>query len=158
MKDLRMQAIAPHRAGHGLESLRILVADDNDELRGAMQRLFRVLGYSVDAVSNGREAVEAAARQEYGLVLLDLQMPEMNGLEAARSIRSDCPGGARARIIGLSAEVAEFPSFKAAGMDAYLRKPILLTDLIGILSRLPGLNRSSTSDLIGSACPTLSEC
>lgn len=151
-----MQAIAPHRAGYGFESLRILVADDNDVLRGAMQRLFRLLGHSADAVSNGREAVEAAARQEYGLILLDIEMPEMDGLEAARLIRSDCSGGTRARIIGLSAEVAELPSLKAAGMDAYLRKPVLLADLIGVLSRLPRLNRTSTSDVIGPTWSTVS--
>jgi polar amino acid transport system substrate-binding protein len=135
-----------------------LVADDNDVLRNAVQSLFRLLGHSVDAVSNGREAVEAATRQEYGLVLLDIEMPEMDGLEAARSIRSDCPGGARARIVGLSAEVAELPSFVASGMDAYLRKPILLTDLIGILVRLPRLNRLSAPDVIGPAWPTISGC
>jgi CheY-like chemotaxis protein len=132
-----MQApFSPGPTTDGPGSLRILVADDNENLRGAVQRLFRLLGYSVDAVANGREAVEAAARQEYGLVFLDIQMPEMDGLEAARSIRGDCRGGDRPRIVGLSAEGAEPAAFEAAGMDDYLMKPVLFADLVRILNQL----------------------
>jgi polar amino acid transport system substrate-binding protein len=146
MTEPRMQANLPSLpATAGPGSLRILVADDNEMLRGAVQSLFRLLGYSVDAVANGREAVEAAARQEYALVLLDIQMPEMNGFEAARSIRGDCPSGDRTRIVGLSAEGEETASFGAAGMDDYLRKPVLFADLVRILNRLPRLDRTSTT-------------
>jgi two-component system sensor histidine kinase/response regulator len=138
-----MQAsFSPCPTTDGPGSFRILVADDNENLRGAVKSLFRLLGYSVDAVANGREAVEAAARQEYGLVFLDIQMPEMDGLEAARSIRGDCPGGDRTRIVGLSAEGTEPAAFEAAGMDDYLMKPVMFADLVRILNQLPRSNRS----------------
>jgi CheY-like chemotaxis protein len=155
MRELRMKAaLPPGPPAEGPASLRILVADDNEVLRGAVQKLFRLLGYTVDVVSNGREAVEAAARREYGLVLLDVQMPEMDGLEAARSIRGDCPGGDRTRIVGLSAEMTESASCAAVGMDDYLRKPVLLADLIGVLSRLPRPTRISASDMREAARPS----
>ncbi|WP_168221495.1 response regulator [Aquisphaera giovannonii] len=114
--------------------LRILLADDNKLLRASIRALLRGLGHSVEAVSNGREAVESAAREEFDVVLLDVQMPEMGGLEAARALRRQA-GGHRPRIVGLSAEGVEHGAYSVAGMDAFLVKPIRLADLIGITAR-----------------------
>lgn len=129
------------------DPMRILVAEDNEFLREAMRGIFRLLGYTVDVVANGREAVEAASRREYELVFLDIQMPEMNGLDAARSIRSDSEesGRARIRIVGLSAEAGESTCCEAAGMDDYLLKPVVIDDLVGVLNQLPRSRRESVA-------------
>jgi len=115
---------------------RILLVDDNVTLRSAMRGLLTSLGYQVDVASNGQEAVEAATDREYGVVMLDIQMPEMDGFEAARSIRSDGRGRDRTWIVGLSAEGDEGVSLEAAGMDAYLTKPLRIAELIDILGKL----------------------
>jgi CheY-like chemotaxis protein len=114
---------------------RILLVDDNVTLRSAMRGLLTSLGYLVDVASNGQEAVEAATDREYGVVMLDIQMPEMDGFEAARSIRSDGRGRDRTWIVGLSAEGDEGVSLEAAGMDAYLMKPLRISELIDILGK-----------------------
>src|SRR5258707_13257 len=79
--------------------LRILIAEDNEMLRYSVRELLRGFGHLVEAVANGREAVEAAARQAYDLVFLDIHMPELCGLETARTLRRISPGGGQARII-----------------------------------------------------------
>ncbi len=112
--------------------LRILVADDDDVLRGAVRGLLRSLGYSVEVVINGREAIEAAAREDFDLVFLDAHMPELGGREAAYLLRQQQSGERRPRIVGLSAdsEEAEFSAW--AGIDDFLIKPIRLADLVRV--------------------------
>jgi CheY-like chemotaxis protein len=109
--------------------LRILVADDNEMLGAAVQGLLRSLGHSVDVVTNGREAIESAARGDFDVVFLDVQMPEMDGFAVAHSLRQKHRGGLRPRIIGLSAERPERKSYVAAGMDDFLQKPVRLAEL-----------------------------
>jgi len=98
-----MPASLPRPISSGQAQLRILVADDNKMLRTAVRGLLRILGHSVEAVANGREAVASALRGNFDLVLLDIQMPEMGGLEAARLLRQQDTGQRRPRIIGMSA-------------------------------------------------------
>jgi two-component system, sensor histidine kinase len=114
--------------------LRILIAEDNEMLRYSVRELLRGFGHLVEAVANGQEAVEAGARQAYDLVFLDIQMPELCGFEAARTLRRVSPGGGQARIIGFSAERRDAETYEAAGMDDFLDKPVLLADLIRVLS------------------------
>jgi CheY-like chemotaxis protein len=113
--------------------LEILVADDHEFLRAAMRGLLRGLGHCVDVVTNGREAIEAAAHRDYDVIFLDVQMPEMGGFEAALVLRQTCPDGDRTRIIGVSGEEDCEESIVAAGMDAFLLKPVRLGDLMRIL-------------------------
>jgi CheY-like chemotaxis protein len=113
--------------------LRVLVADDHEMLRTAVRGLLQNLGCSVAVAANGREAVEMASTEVFDLVLLDLQMPEMGGLEAARSIRRRQGGGRPPCIIGLSAEVEERVVCDAAGMDDFIAKPVRIADLIQLL-------------------------
>jgi len=113
--------------------LRILVADDNEMLRVAIRGLLRNLGHAVEVVANGREAVEAAAHDDYDLVFLDIQMPEMGGFEAARLCRQENTRGQPPRIVGLSGEPEDRETYAAAGMDDFLVKPIRLTDLVHVL-------------------------
>ena len=130
-----MSAILPLNTARMPVPLRILVADDNEMLRAAVRGLLEGLGHSVDVVANGREAVESAAREDFDLVFLDVQMPEMDGFEAARSLRHRHAGGRRPRIIGLSGESEERESYAAAGMDDFLIKPVRLADLVHVIRR-----------------------
>jgi CheY-like chemotaxis protein len=113
--------------------LKILLVDDNEVLLTAVRGLLRLMGHAADVARNGREAVEAAARRAYDVVLLDVQMPEMGGFETARTLRRDVPGGTRPRIIGCSGESADREWYTAAGMDDFLVKPVRPGDLERVL-------------------------
>jgi CheY-like chemotaxis protein len=115
--------------------LKILIADDDEIVRIAFRELIRVVtGHDVDAARDGREAAEWAARVDYDLILLDSQMPVMDGFEAASRIRrqgrSGCPF-----IVGISAE-PDYARAWAAGMDAFLVKPVLHGDLTRVLDQV----------------------
>lgn len=114
-------------------SLRILLAEDEEVLRTALQGLLRLMGHTTDVARNGREALEAAKRQTYDVVLLDVQMPVMGGFETAARLRSDLSSAQMPRIVGLSGEPQEERVYEAAGMDAFLNKPVRLSDLAGVL-------------------------
>jgi CheY-like chemotaxis protein len=114
--------------------LRILVADDNAMLRAALRGILRSQGHLAESVANGREAVEEAARRVYDLVILDIHMPEMDGLEAALALR-DRRTHCAPWIVGLSADddgIADDPS---AGFDDFLKKPVGARDLAQMVER-----------------------
>jgi CheY-like chemotaxis protein len=89
------------------------------------------LGYRADTASNGVEAVQACERQQYDVVLMDIQMPQMDGIEATQQIRTYQKHYHRPHIIALTAHVHDEQrrQFLNAGMDDYIRKPIQVTDL-----------------------------
>jgi CheY-like chemotaxis protein len=116
-------------------TLRILVADDNTLIRTALRGLLRNLGHSVAMVSNGRQAVEMALGTDFDLVFLDMQMPEMGGMEAARLLRHSGRDGHGPRIVGISGGGQDARSCEASGMEEILPKPVLLADLIRIITR-----------------------
>lgn len=107
--------------------LSILFADDNAVLRLSVRAMLRALGHQIDVVHNGLEAVDAASRGEYDVVLLDVQMPVMGGLEAADRIARG--RGRRPRIVAVSAEVGGAGLDEAFGIDAVLEKPLRLDAL-----------------------------
>jgi CheY-like chemotaxis protein len=111
--------------------LRILVAEDNPVNQLVAVRLLERLGYAADVVGNGREVLDRLERVTYDVVLMDIQMPEMNGLEASRAICARWPAERRPRIIAMTAEAMreDRESCLAAGMDDYLVKPVRLEDL-----------------------------
>ncbi len=115
--------------------LRILVADDNEMLRAAVRGLLERLGHSVDVATDGREAVESAAREHFDIVFLDLQMPRMDGREAAARLREE-HGGACPWIVGLSGDAEDSEYLAALGMDDFVAKPARLRDFRRILERL----------------------
>ncbi len=106
--------------------LRILVAEDNLVNQRVIMRLLQKLGYSPDLADNGRECLEAFRRQDYDLCLMDVQMPEMDGVEATRRIRVELPEDRQPTIVALTANVAEADRRHCldAGMDDYLAKPV----------------------------------
>ena len=89
------------------------------------------LGYKADAVLNGREAIQALERQQYDLVLMDIVMPKMSGLDATKEIRRRFPASKQPKIIALTAYV--IPNSREicleSGMDDYLGKPIQMNEL-----------------------------
>jgi signal transduction histidine kinase/DNA-binding response OmpR family regulator len=117
--------------------LRILVAEDNALNQRLLLRLLARMGYRADVAGNGIEAVEAIERQPYDLVFMDMQMPEMDGLEATGAIRSRARGAEQPRIIALTANATTEDRERClgAGMDDYLPKPIQIPELVTILER-----------------------
>ena len=116
--------------------LRILLAEDNVVNQKLAMRLLQQMGYRADLASNGAEAVESVARQIYDVVLMDVQMPEMDGLEATRRITGRWPEGGRPRIIAMTANAmqGDREACLAAGMDDYITKPIRVNQLLEALN------------------------
>ena len=114
--------------------LRILVAEDVATNQRLILRILERLGYQADIAANGIEALEAIQRQSYDVVLMDVQMPEMDGLEATCEIVRLWPDS-RPRIIALTANAmaGDREIFLRAGMDDYLSKPIRVPDLVKAL-------------------------
>ena len=117
-------------------SRRVLVVDDNPVNLLVARGLVEKAGYSVEVARNGREAVDAVGREDFALVLMDCQMPEMDGLEATRQIRAS---GNRSStpIVALTASglPEELAACRAAGMDDCLVKPVSASMLQRALSR-----------------------
>jgi len=117
--------------------LRILLAEDNMINQKVVVRLLERLGYRADAVANGLEVLEALGRAPYDVVLMDVHMPEMDGLEASRKIVETWPRARRPRIIAITAAATHQDRDQCfeAGMDDYISKPIELQELTEALKR-----------------------
>ena len=115
--------------------LRILLAEDNVVNQRVALKLLERLGYRADVASNGFEVLEALARQPYDLILMDVQMPEMDGLEATRAIGARWALGERPRIVAMTANAmaGDREMCLAAGMDDYITKPIRVDALVEAL-------------------------
>jgi two-component system, sensor histidine kinase and response regulator len=117
---------------------RILLAEDQAVNRRVALLQLEELGYEADSVTNGAEAVAASARTRYDLILMDMQMPEVDGLAAARTIRAtEVDTGLHVTIIALTANALERDRRACldAGMDDYLSKPLEIEALRAALQR-----------------------
>ena len=116
--------------------LRILLAEDNGVNQKLALRLLAQMGYRADLANNGREALDGVARQTYDLLLMDVRMPEMDGLEATRQITARWPPGARPRVVAMTANAlhGDRPQCLAAGMDEHLTKPLRVDALVAVLA------------------------
>jgi signal transduction histidine kinase/CheY-like chemotaxis protein len=133
----RFDALTPAPAvPEMVESLRVLVAEDNVINQKVIHMMLTRLGHRVDVVSDGREALAALDRARYDLVLMDIQMPEMDGYTATREIRKN-EGATRTWIVALTANalVEDRQRCLEAGMDDYLSKPIQREALLRALSQ-----------------------
>ncbi|MEM6347437.1 MAG: response regulator [Bacteroidota bacterium] len=119
--------------------MRILLAEDNLVNQKVAGRILSKIGYRIDIVANGLEALEAVQRQTYDLVLMDIQMPQMDGKQATQKIHELLPAKQRPYIVALTANAlkGDKEEYLAIGMDAYLSKPIQIDQLISMLEEVP---------------------
>ncbi len=119
--------------------LRILLAEDNVVNQKLALRLLQQMGYRADLASNGIEAIQSVKRQTYDVVLMDVQMPEMDGLEATRQICATHKPSGRPRIVAMTANAmqGDREMCMEAGMDDYITKPIRVDRLVEALNQVP---------------------
>jgi signal transduction histidine kinase/ActR/RegA family two-component response regulator len=124
--------------------LRILLAEDNVVNQKLALRLLKQMGYEADLATNGREAIDHVERERYDVILMDVQMPEMDGFEASREIVKRWPDD-RPRIVAMTANAMQGDREEclAAGMDDYVTKPIRVDALVEALRNVPIPERSS---------------
>jgi CheY-like chemotaxis protein len=141
--------------------LRILVAEDNVINQQVALSFLERFGYRADLAANGLEVLEALHRQPYDAVLMDVQMPEMDGLQATQRIRglpaAELAAQAQPRIIAMTANVMreDHDACLAAGMDDYISKPVQVEELVRALSRCQprGQAASPESGAVATAPP-----
>ena len=143
------QILTPRRPGTELPtvnealpapaSLRVLLAEDNVVNQMVAQRLLHRLGHFVDIAGDGHEALDAVLKTDYDVVLMDIHMPNMDGLDATRAIRSLIPAPRQPQIVAMTA--SSLPEDRRAcaeaGMNGYLLKPVRMADLVESLHALP---------------------
>lgn len=137
----------PEERSVAQRSLRILLAEDNEINQRVAKLMLDMLGHQVDTVGNGFDAVTAVTSGSYDLVLMDVQMPDVDGLEATRRIRSRLPSDQVPFIVAMTANARpqDREACLAAGMDEYLSKPVRMKELEAALSRTAW----TVSELIG---------
>jgi CheY-like chemotaxis protein/nitrogen-specific signal transduction histidine kinase len=117
--------------------LKILLAEDNNINQMVATRMIERLGYKVDIASNGKEAVEAASNTDYDIILMDILMPEMDGIEACNVIKYQLKKENKPVIVAMTANAmaGDEENYIKAGMDDYLSKPVNLDDLKRVLDK-----------------------
>lgn len=125
-----------------LHPLRILLAEDNEVNQMVVLKILDKIGYQADVAVNGLEVLQALKRQPYDLILMDVQMPEMDGLETSKKIRALWPNGPK--IIAMTAYALKEDREKCldAGMDDYISKPVRLEELQSKLNHIENSSRT----------------
>jgi PAS domain S-box-containing protein len=120
-----------------LPPMNILIAEDNSINQKLIVRILKILGEEVDIANNGLEALNAALKKKYDIILMDIQMPEMDGYEATRRIRSDVSKANQPVIIAMTANTLQGDREKCieAGMNDYMSKPILIEEVKRIIKK-----------------------
>ncbi|HEX8509513.1 MAG TPA: response regulator [Propionibacteriaceae bacterium] len=137
-----------HESVSPIRPLKILLAEDNRINQRMAKLMLERLGHHVDTVTDGHEAVAAATRQAYDIVLMDVQMPVMDGLEATRQIRAQLPQGQSPYIVALTANALteDRQACLEAGMQNYLSKPVRLHELEHLISSSTVDRRPATDE------------
>jgi CheY-like chemotaxis protein/HPt (histidine-containing phosphotransfer) domain-containing protein len=141
---LRVRSVrGPRRA----RRLNVLVAEDNATNQKLVVRLLELNGHRVTLAGNGREAVEKAEGGHFDVILMDVQMPEMDGFEATQAIRLREGDSAHTRIVAMTAHAmaGDRERCLAAGMDAYVSKPLRPDDLLSTIDRLVAAGPAHTA-------------
>jgi CheY-like chemotaxis protein len=124
--------------GEETKTIRVLVAEDNKVNQLLIRKIFRHYGHDVTLVSNGKLAVEAVQKEAYDLVLMDLQMPVLDGLSATRAIRALPTATSGVPIYALSADALapESGPMEETGLDGYLSKPIVWESMSEVVDKV----------------------
>ena len=132
------------------QHLKILLVEDNSVNQKVALLMLERLGYHADSAWNGKEAVEIVQREKYDLILMDMQMPIMDGEEASRWIRENIPAADQPHIIALTANAiaGERERYLAIGMDDYLSKPVRLEELKTAIERRDGKTTNPTGGIL----------
>jgi CheY-like chemotaxis protein len=135
--------------------LRLLLAEDNPVNQRVAVLILERLGQRPVVVSNGQEALEAVRSAPYDLVLMDVQMPVMDGHEATRRIRAELPAARQPRIVAMTANalVGDRDASLAAGMDDHLAKPVRAEDMVAVLARVRRGNPEPEPEAAGPGLP-----
>jgi signal transduction histidine kinase/CheY-like chemotaxis protein len=155
-RDASAGAVPPVERDMGLPvPLRILLAEDNPINQEVALRLLERLGYGADVVGDGRQALARLDHSPYDVILMDVQMPEMDGLEASRAICARWAAGERPRIIAMTAEAMQGDRDKclAAGMDDYIVKPVTLDRLAASLAKCRPLAAACVPEAVAAPPP-----
>ncbi|MDF1699714.1 MAG: ATP-binding protein, partial [Planctomycetota bacterium] len=140
--------VVRERRGVAADGQRVLLAEDNPVNVLVATRLLERHGFEVHAVANGRLAVEALEATQYDVVLMDVQMPEMDGLQATQAIRArEADGRVRTPIVALTAHAMQGDEARCmdAGMDAYATKPIDAAQLLASIAAVTGVEQRRTA-------------
>jgi len=123
--------LLPVRKSSG-EPLDVLIAEDNEINRIVLREMLQTLGHRVVIAENGRQAVQHAAQHAFDLILMDISMPEMDGIEAAERIRTSGGPSARARLVAVTAHALkeDIEEFEQSGLDTVLTKPVTYDALV----------------------------
>jgi CheY-like chemotaxis protein len=142
---------ASRRAGH--QPLRILLAEDNPINQKVALSLLEKLGYHAQLAGNGQEVLAALERQAYDVILMDVHMPEMDGIQATRRIRARWPREQGPAIIAMTASAMneDRESCLAAGMDDFVGKPVRTQELLGALAKCQPYSRPTATPAIDTA-------
>lgn len=135
------------------KAIKILVAEDNVINQKLAERILQQIGYIPDVVNNGYEVLEALSRKSYDLIFMDIQMPEMDGIQATKEVIKRYSGKQRPVIIAMTANAmqGDKENFIAQGLDDYISKPIILEELESIIAKWS--DKISNKKLIGSGLP-----
>jgi CheY-like chemotaxis protein len=131
-----VEPTATNPQADAIRPLRILLAEDNAINQKVALLILNKLGYQADVAADGIEVLDALQRQPYDLILMDVQMPEMDGLEATRQIRKHFAPETQPRIVAMTANAMQGDRAPclAAGMDDYISKPMRAQDLLAVLN------------------------
>jgi signal transduction histidine kinase len=137
LDDGAVASTATPKGGPPASAPAILIVEDNETNALILTHMLKLLGYRSDTVSNGADAIEAAGRESYSTILMDCQMPVMDGFTTTRRLRSQFAGDPRIPIVAITATATTEDQERcfAAGMDDYLPKPIIMARLGAVLSR-----------------------
>jgi PAS domain S-box-containing protein len=137
--------------------LKILIAEDSVINQKLAVGILAKLGYACDVAGNGREALELVRLNPYDLVLMDLQMPELDGLEATRRIVAELPARGRPRIVAMTANALAGDRERCidAGMDDYIAKPILPVDVQAVIERQYGGRQGAPAPVDAEQAPLI---
>jgi len=118
--------------------LKILLAEDNPVNQRAMKHVMHKLNYDVKIVSSGKEAVKEASQRDYNVILMDLWMPDMNGMDATSAIIQNCNNLQKVRpvIVAMTGSTDEREQCEKIGMDYFITKPIVVQDLIRVFNKI----------------------